>query len=866
MALGTANPRELILEIQERRRLEEEAQRLNEPTQSDREFQPLPSAGGRGAQALPAAGEEPLQPVPTSEKSPLQQSSDRLAAQTQQAAESDRLGQKNENRETGDANNAAVQGVRDTVAKGTKAVGDSLSRAKETARQAMHKTSHKYGRQYNEVNERVAAENEAKNIGELKEQYEHLRPQFEAYAEENPWILKSDDPWGDFLEMSLIEEGTDLGTRADGMTKGKFPGSDSAAADVERNMPSELERDDEGNVRRRLRKDGAGRSVPVAPLTVELNGESPDPNADLNARRTRNHTIDPETGKPRADNFTEDGMHPDINLPEHLRGRTGGNSSTNPIGGKGGKGSMRERGMHMGPDGHAEEATTQLIGDMNQESWDAMTQPEREAHVMYLANQLGFGETVAGLPPEDQYAAAKRMVFSHLYKTGDGATRIWANEEAGLGENTEFIDPNKKAMRVNKWNDNTGQWELRTSGDSRDRAKRRSAAAFAARSMKGHSQVEKFANEDGTLNAEAAREYMLERIKPADSENLTENEQLALDQGMRLLEGDFQQHYNVKQDKLDRGRGQLQMMHRGTPMEHRLTGRFLRELDEAGDDPDAQLRVYQKHGLAGGPQGLADQKAAETQHEQDLELVRAGRKDADSDIWADVDTAKGTSNKIAVLEASVPRRENETQEAYVTRLGHMVRDREISSAREANNNQPLTPEQIIELPSVRDHLDEFYSNNAVLRQTLYDTYIKGVSDTEWSEANKAAHISFVQEALRSLRVNKSSNPELWNAYAKYLSNRWFAETGVARPKQGAEVADIPQPAAEAEPAAPQARTPAPANPPPSMGQGLRGGGPTGVPVEAGESNAERALGALNGRRPTNVRPGASSTDAIPRYR
>ena len=210
---------------------------------------------------------------------------------------------------------------------------------------------------------------------------------------------------------------------------------------------------------------------------------------------------------------------------------------------------LKRRGTDMGdqhgPNGSGDGDANYMMSLMTEENWNSLRDQDRRDLVMNLANRLGYLDGIKELPEEDQYYAAKRAVFSHVFQTGDGAQRIWANNEAELGENSDLIDPNKKPMLVNEWDDNRQQWVLNQSQDSRDRARMRSATAFATRGMKGHSQIDQYMNPDGTMNEEAAGAKMLEVInaervkmgeKPAESfETPTENEKLAYTHGMRLL-------------------------------------------------------------------------------------------------------------------------------------------------------------------------------------------------------------------------------------------------------------------------------------------------------------------------------------------
>ena len=293
--------------------------------------------------------------------------------------------------------------------------------------------------------------------------------------------------------------------------------------------------------------------------------------------------FDPETGEPGIA-----GQSPTM-VGEGMPKREGASAVYGPPGTN-----WKRRGMDMGdqhgPNGSGDGDANYMMSLMTEENWNSLRDQDRRDLVMNLANRLGYLDGIKELPEEDQYYAAKRAVFSHVFQTGDGAQRIWANNEAELGENSDLIDPNKKPMLVNEWDDNRQQWVLNQSQDSRDRARMRSATAFATRGMKGHSQIDQYMNPDGTMNEEAAGAKMLEVInaervkmgeKPAESfETLTDNEKLAYTQGMRLL-GDMPRYAKVKQNNMDQGRGQMMMGHAGNSVQWRQLGAYNRELDAA---------------------------------------------------------------------------------------------------------------------------------------------------------------------------------------------------------------------------------------------------------------------------------------------
>ena len=178
--------------------------------------------------------------------------------------------------------------------------------------------------------------------------------------------------------------------------------------------------------------------------------------------------FDPETGEPGIA-----GQSPTM-VGEGMPKREGASAVYGPPGTN-----WKRRGMDMGdqhgPNGSGDGDANYMMSLMTEENWNSLRDQDRRDLVMNLANRLGYLDGIKELPEEDQYYAAKRAVFSHVFQTGDGAQRIWANNEAELGENSDLIDPNKKPMLVNEWDDNRQQWVLNQSQDSRDRARMRSA-------------------------------------------------------------------------------------------------------------------------------------------------------------------------------------------------------------------------------------------------------------------------------------------------------------------------------------------------------------------------------------------------------
>ena len=315
----------------------------------------------------------------------------------------------------------------------------------------------------------------------------------------------------------------------------------------------------------------------------------------------------------------------------------------------------KSRGMDMGDSRSGDAEANYTLSLMTRENWENLNEQDRRDLVMNLATRLGYLDGIKQLPEEDQYYEAKRAVFTHIFQTGDGETAIWANDEADLGYNSNLIDPNKKPLRVNEYDDNTGQWVLNQSQDSRDRARLRGAAAFASRGMKGHYQIDNYMNPDGTMNEEAAGAKILEVInrervnmgqdKVESYDELSENGKLAYDQAMRQLY-DMPQHARVKQNNLDQGRGQMMMGHHGRSWQWRQLGAYQRELD-AAETLAEKAEIARKYGnrldmtrYDQGANAQADRDAAaqaaalakKERDEQIQQYISEKQKDRDAEV------------------------------------------------------------------------------------------------------------------------------------------------------------------------------------------------------------------------------------------
>lgn len=378
--------------------------------------------------------------------------------------------------------------------------------------------------------------------------------------------------------------------------------------------------------------------------------------------------FDPETGEPGIA-----GKSPFM-IGEGMPEREGASAIYGPPGTN-----YKRRGMEMGdqhgPNGSGDGDANYMMSLMTEENWNGLRDQDRRDLVMNLAWRLGYLGGIKKLPEEDQYYAAKRAVFSHIFQTGNGAQKIWANNEAELGQNSNLIDPNKKPMLENEWDDNRGQWVLTPSQDVRDRARMRSATAFASRGMKGHSQIDQYMNPDGTVNEEATGSKMLEVInrervnmgeEPAASfEELTENEKLAYTQGMRLL-GDMDRHAKVKQNNMDQGRGQMMMGHSGNSVQWRHLGGYNRELEgaETLEEKAAIARKYNnRQDMTRFDQG------AHMQAERDAATEAAALEKSRQDEMIKINREESELNRKNDLEKTRIANQPDPDVPYYDRLG-----------------------------------------------------------------------------------------------------------------------------------------------------------------------------------------------------
>jgi hypothetical protein len=383
-----------------------------------------------------------------------------------------------------------------------------------------------------------------------------------------------------------------------------------------------------------------------------LNQENiPEKLRDPDKNMVPTNMFDPETGEPGIA-----GQSPTM-VGEGRPERSGASAAYGPPGTD-----WKRRGMEMGdqhgPNGSGDGDANYMLSLMTEENWNGLRDQDRRDLVMNLANRLGYLDGIKNLPEEDQYYEAKRAVFSHIFQTGDGAQRIWANNEAELGENSDLIDPNKKPMLVNEWDDNRQQWVLNQSQDSRERGRMRAATAFASRGMKGHSKIDQYMNPDGTMNEDAAEAKMMEVInaervnmgqEPTDVDSLTPNEQLALKHGMRLLY-DMPQHAKVKQNNMDQGAGQVAMGHAGNSIQWRQLGAYNREIEGAETLEEkaaiarkynnvSDMNMFNSGALNEADRDAATQAAALEKDERD-EDVRTALSETAADRQKDIDVAK----------------------------------------------------------------------------------------------------------------------------------------------------------------------------------------------------------------------------------
>jgi len=280
---------------------------------------------------------------------------------------------------------------------------------------------------------------------------------------------------------------------------------------------------------------------------------------------------------------------PNNNTPDRLRPKNG--LSFDPTGGARGEGSFNPIGMNMGPNGEAEGATSQMMDRMQPGVWEGLSREEKEATVTYLASQLGVD--LSNEHPEDRYGAALRVVSQHLYDVGTPEQKIWANDVGRLGNSRDIMalhgrraksDPDYKA-RENFYNEVTGEWEIRQTQDSKDRAADRAAKIHAAKNIKGN--YEDFLGDDGSVDDSKVEAAVIEAAGLAGKprEEWTFEEETTFKRMMANVQGmDSQRRFD--EQRQDMGRGQLAMGSQGNATQWRRQGEMLRRLDAAETDAE----------------------------------------------------------------------------------------------------------------------------------------------------------------------------------------------------------------------------------------------------------------------------------------
>lgn len=334
----------------------------------------------------------------------------------------------------------------------------------------------------------------------------------------------------------------------------------------------------------------------------------PEKLRDEDKNMVATNMFDPETGEPGIA-----GQSPTM-VGEGMPKREGASAAYGPPGTD-----YKRRGMDMGdriPGGQMEAEYT--LSQMTPEKWSTYNDQDRRDLVMNLANRLGYLDGIKNLPEEDQYYAAKRAVFSHLFQTGDGATRVWANDEAELGENSALIDPSAKPMLENVWDENRGQYVLKETDDVKERAEMRRRASYAGKRTKDFSQVPQYLDKDGNYDPELARASIAEALGERTEANAA-NWDAAMKMGMANTR-DGQQHVNVRQNTLDQGRGQAAMGHAGNSVAWRNSGGLMREL-EGTDDFVEKAALARNYGRPDLVDQFLLQATAQAERETALDLA-----------------------------------------------------------------------------------------------------------------------------------------------------------------------------------------------------------------------------------------------------
>lgn len=505
--------------------------------------------------------------------------------------------------------------------------------------------------------------------------------------------------------------------------------------------------------------------------------------------------FDPETGEPGIA-----GQSPTM-VGEGMPKREGASAIHGPPGTN-----WKRRGMDMGdqhgPNGSGDGDANYMMSLMTEENWNGLRDQDRRDLVMNLANRLGYLDGIKELPEEDQYYAAKRAVFSHVFQTGNGAQRIWANNEAELGENSDLIDPNKKPMLENVWDDNTGQWVLNQSQDSRDRGRMRAATAFASRGMKGHSQIDQYMNPDGTVNEEATGAKMLEVInrervnmgqEPAESfEALTENEKLAYTQGMRLL-GDMDRHAKVKQNNMDQGRGQMMMGHAGNSIQWRQLGAYNRELDAAEtlEEKAAIARKYNNRAdmmrFDQGANAQADRdaaaEAAALEKSERDELITINRDESALNRAADLEKARIDNQPDPEIPYYKQVSSSQSpQEAMVLHRGEL--SKQLDSIKDENGY--FSYEDVMRNNKVISVLNNMYLQPDMGRSWF--EWFKGENEDEINAESYDMHMNnYVSRVISDLGFNAPEHDEDRKQMTEFLQKNYTEKFREANPQLAKEV-------------------------------------------------------------------------------
>lgn len=472
---------------------------------------------------------------------------------------------------------------------------------------------------------------------------------------------------------------------------------------------------------------------------------------------------------------------PNSNTPDRLRPKN--SLSFDPTGGAGGEGSFNPIGMSMGPDGMSEEATSQMMGRMQPGVWEGLSREEKEATVTYLAGQLGVD--LSNEHPEDRYGAALRVVAQHLYDVGTPEQKIWANDVGRLGNSRDIMalhgrraksDPDYKA-RENFYNEVTGEWEIRQTQDSKDRAADRAAKIHAAKNIKGN--YEDFLGDDGSVDDSKVEAAVIEAAGLADKprEEWTFEDETTFKRMMANVQGmDRQRRFD--QQREDMGRGQLAMGSKGDHVGWRRQGEMLRRLDAAETDAEKAEILAQ---MGEDPTFYEDRAGAQLAAKTAAEVAAAGREKPNYDDMsprAKVDDAVKGNSWVTALETTPSVGDPDDPDA-ATRKRRLVMSNYLNGEY-GDERASLSPAQLEKDPFYNEWLQDIL-NGRRKEWSFLQPFIE--------DPNIANEEKFVEEALATLGVG--TNHPHFKEWVGTMKREYQRKTGW-RPAEG-EGAEAPPP-------------------------------------------------------------------------